>query len=97
LGGITCDSDDVYPPKKSSAQLYMPVDADGLYIGFFGIGAYQEMLGGVKGSKHCVLPEAYELLIDRADGGQYQFETIRGQSPADVLDNLGYQLSDLQS
>ena len=45
LGGITCDSDDVYPPKKSRSPLYMPVDADGLYVGFFGIGAYQEMLG----------------------------------------------------
>jgi arginine decarboxylase len=95
LGGITCDSDDVYPPKKSRAPLYMPVESDGLYVGFFGIGAYQEMLGGVKGSKHCVLPEAYELLVDRDDGGPYQFQTIRGQTPADVLDNLGYKLTDL--
>ncbi|MFW6070463.1 MAG: arginine decarboxylase, partial [bacterium] len=52
LGGITCDSDDVYPPDGSSSLLYLPVDTDGLYIGFFGIGAYQEMLGGVRGSKH---------------------------------------------
>ena len=95
LGGITCDSDDVYPPKKSSSPLYMPVDAQGLYVGFFGIGAYQEMLGGVKGSKHCVLPEAYELLVDREAGEPYQFQTIRGQTPADVLGNLGYQISEL--
>ncbi len=92
LGGITCDSDDVYPPKKSKSVLYMPVDAEGLAVGFFGIGAYQEMLGGVKGSKHCVLPEAYELLVDRKDGGPYEFETIRGQRPVDVLENLGYRL-----
>ncbi len=93
LGGITCDSDDVYPPKKSHSPLFMPVDADELYVGFFGIGAYQEMLGGVKGSKHCVLPEAYELLIDHEDGGPYQFQIIRGQSPADILQNLGYQVN----
>jgi len=93
LGGITCDSDDVYPPKKSKSPLFMPIDAKDLYLGFFGIGAYQEMLGGVKGSKHCVLPEAYELLIDLEDDGSYQFQIIRGQSPADVLQNLGYQVN----
>ena len=92
LGGLTCDSDDVYPPKKSSSPLLMPVNAEDLYLGFFGIGAYQEMLGGVKGSKHCVLPEAYELLIDQGVDGSYQFQVIRGQTPGDVLRNLGYQV-----
>jgi arginine decarboxylase len=111
LGGITCDSDDVYPPKQSPAPLYLPVETDGLYLGFFGIGAYQEMLGGVRGSKHCVLPEAYELIVDwdgangrrangrrangrRANGwreGRFQFEILRGQTPQDVLKNLGYR------
>ncbi len=90
LGGITCDSDDVYPPKKSLARLYLPLETDDLYLGFFGIGAYQEMLGGVRGSKHCVLPEANELLVDRDQDGQLQFEVIRGQTAVDVLRNLGY-------
>jgi arginine decarboxylase len=98
LGGITCDSDDVYPPKPSHSPLYLPVETRDLYIGFFSIGAYQEMLGGVRGSKHCVLPEANELLIDRAggdgadggDGGRYRFEIIRGQTSSDVMRNLGY-------
>ncbi len=91
LGGITCDSDDVYPPKKSSARLFLPIEADDLTIGFFGIGAYQEMLGGVRGSKHCVLPEANELLVDGDEDGNLQFEVIRGQTPIDVLNNLGYK------
>ena len=91
LGGITCDSDDVYPPKKSAARLFLPVNTDDLYIGFFGIGAYQEMLGGVRGSKHCVLPEANELLVDRDEDGRLLFEVIRGQTTQDVLRNLGYQ------
>lgn len=93
LGGITCDSDDVYPPKPSHSPLYLPVDTEDLYVGFFSIGAYQEMLGGVKGSKHCVLPEAYELLIERDSAGSYQFELIQGQSAEDVLRNLGYKKS----
>ena len=90
LGGITCDSDDVYPPKPSHSPLYLPRDTEDLYVGFFGIGAYQEMLGGVRGSKHCVLPEANELVIDRDEQGAYQFEVIRGQTASDVLQNLGY-------
>ena len=90
LGGITCDSDDVYPPKPSQSPLFLPVETEDLYIGFFSIGAYQEMLGGVRGSKHCVLPEANELIIDRDMNGQYQFELISGQSSVDVIRNLGY-------
>jgi arginine decarboxylase len=90
LGGITCDSDDVYPPKPSHSPLYLPVETENLYVGFFSIGAYQEMLGGVRGSKHCVLPEANELLVDRDSDGGYQFHIIPGQSSDDVLCNLGY-------
>lgn len=90
LGGITCDSDDVYPPKPSHSPLYLPVETDDLYIGFFSIGAYQEMLGGVRGSKHCVLPEANELIVDTDNHGQHQFTVLPGQTPTDVLRNLGY-------
>jgi arginine decarboxylase len=93
LGGITCDSDDVYPPKSSQAPLYLPVETEELYIGFFSIGAYQEMLGGVKGSKHCVLPEAYELIIDRQPDNSYDFNILLGQTADDVLRNLGYSVT----
>ena len=89
LGGITCDSDDVYPPRNSAAPLYLPVNTNELYLGFFSVGAYQEMLGGVRGSKHCVLPEAVEMIIDRQNGA-YTFTVIPGQAPDDVLHNLGY-------
>jgi arginine decarboxylase len=94
LGGITCDSDDLYPPKPSHSPLYLPVETDGLYVGFFSIGAYQEMLGGAGGSKHCVVPEAMELIIDQDENGRYQFTIISGQKAADVLSNLGYHLDD---
>ena len=80
LGGITCDSDDVYPPKTSHSPLYLPVETDDLYIGFFNIGAYQEMLGGVGGSKHCVIPEADELVIDNDQHGNFVFTKLQGQS-----------------
>jgi arginine decarboxylase len=90
LGGMTCDSDDIYPPKTSQVPLYMPVETDELYVGFFSIGAYQEMLGGVRGSKHCVLPEAVELLVEQDEQGQYEFFELPGQTANDVLQNLGY-------
>lgn len=92
LGGITCDSDDVYPPKPSASPLYLPADSDELYIGFFAIGAYQEMLGGVRGSKHCVLPEAVELIVDR-EGDKLIFELLPGQDTSHVLTNLGYRVT----
>lgn len=92
LGGITCDSDDIYPPRLSQSPLYLPVETKDLYIGFFCIGAYQEMLGGVRGSKHCILPEADELIVDRTDTGRYQFHLIPGQMPRDLLRNLGYSI-----
>ncbi len=92
LGGITCDSDDVYPPKPSHSPLYLPVETADLYIGFFGIGAYQEMLGGVGGSKHCVIPEAYELIVDKGEDGRFQFQVLPGQNKDAVLENLGYPI-----
>ena len=97
LGGLTCDSDDIYPPHKSKSPLFLPVDAEDLYIGFFGIGAYQEMLGGAGGSKHCVIPEADELIIERDQDGKYQFDLIAGQGPRAVLGNLGYRPRGKQS
>ena len=52
--------------------------------------AYQEMLGGVRGTKHCVLPEAVELIVDRGDDGRHLFRVMPGQTAADVMHNLGY-------
>lgn len=92
LGGITCDSDDVYPPRPSASPLYLPVETDELYVGFFSIGAYQEMLGGVRGSKHCLLPEAQELIIDCGPDKAPIFQLVEGQTADEVLYNLGYDV-----
>ena len=96
LGGITCDRDDVYPPRGSVTSLFLPdiaaadLDETPLYVGFFAVGAYQEMLGGVRGSKHCVLPEATELLIDDGEDGGFACDIVPGHTTEDVLHNLGY-------
>ena len=96
LGGITCDRDDVYPPRGSAVPLFLPdlspaeLDRTPLHVGFFSVGAYQEMLGGVRGSKHCVLPEATELLIDDDRDGGFRCDVLPGHTTEDVLHNLGY-------
>ncbi len=96
LGGITCDRDDVYPPRGSAVPLFLPdLDATALretplHLGFFSVGAYQEMLGGVRGSKHCVLPEATEILIDDDGEGGFRCDILPGHTTEDVLHNLGY-------
>ena len=96
LGGITCDLDDVYPPRGSAVPLFLPdlttaeLHDNPLHVGFFSVGAYQEMLGGVRGSKHCVLPEATEILIDRNGAGDFVCDILPGHTTGDVLHNLGY-------
>lgn len=92
LGGLTCDSDDIYPQHKSVSPLYLPVETRDLYIGFFSIGAYQEVLGGIGGVKHCVVPEAEELIVDQNPNGTYQFRALPGQDATRLLANLGFRL-----
>lgn len=90
LGGLTCDSDDIYPTRPEHKPLYLPVDAEELYIGVFGIGCYQEMLGGVRGVKHCLLPEAQELLIEAGDDGHLTYHVLPEQRYPEILQLLGY-------
>ena len=78
--------------NRVNPRFILPVETDDLYVGFFSIGAYQEMLGGVRGSKHCVLPEAHEIVIDKDENGRFQFELIHGQTEDEVLRNLGYHV-----
>jgi hypothetical protein len=51
------------------------------------------MLGGVKGSKHCVLPEAYELIVDLDNENQLEFQLLKVQTSSEVLSNLGYVIA----
>ena len=93
LGGLTCDSDDVYREAGTPGYLILPElrPDEPLYLGFFGTGAYQEMLSGVRGVHHCLLPEAKELIIERdpRDGRETR-RVVHSQSSAAVLATLGY-------
>lgn len=89
LGGLTCDSDDIYKEAGVPGYLSLPDAGSELYLGFFGTGAYQEMLSGVRGAHHCLLPEAKELIVELVDGVTRQ-RVVLGQTSAGVLEVLGY-------
>ncbi len=93
LGGLTCDSDDVYREAGTPGYLTLPATRldEELYLGFFGTGAYQEMLSGVRGVHHCLLPEAKELIIERdQDTGAEARRIVAGQTSDAILTTLGY-------
>jgi hypothetical protein len=49
------------------------------------------MLGGVRGAKHCLLPEANELIINRVSpDGALDYMIMPGQTFDDILHLLGY-------
>jgi arginine decarboxylase len=93
LGGLTCDSDDVYRESGDPGYLTLPATdaAEPLYLGFFCTGAYQEMLSGVRGVHHCLLPEAKELIIERDSATGAEHRRVMAAQPSDVvLAALGY-------
>ena len=93
LGGLTCDSDDVYREPGEPGYLTLPATRvdEPLYLGFFSTGAYQEMLSGVRGVHHCLLPEAKELIIERDLATGHERHRVMAAQPSDViLAALGY-------
>lgn len=73
LGGETCDPDDRYFLQERNVKMFMPEIHSGqtLYIGIFGIGAYQEIISGIGGLHHCLIPEGNELVISLKDGKKH--------------------------
>ena len=92
LGGITCDPDDTYYKQSRRNYLYLPEfdEKNKLYIGFFGIGAYQEMISGVGGVHHCLLPEGNELIIYKQNGELKRDLITKLQTSEKVLKILDY-------
>lgn len=94
LAGLTCDSDDVYKSGEADNALWLPDIAEGeeLIIAVFMTGAYQDMLSGIGGVHHCLLPEPSELVIEAKAGGGYIYRcTSPTQSLHTMANLLGYQ------
>jgi arginine decarboxylase len=98
LSGLTCDSDDVYRSGEEDDALILPdvdyfEDGEELVIGVFMTGAYQDMLSGIGGVHHCLLPEPSELVIEPAANGKgYNYtRSVPTQSVYAMATLLGYQ------
>lgn len=92
LAGSTCDSSDTYYYQDNQKFLYMPEIKEGetLYIGVFGIGAYQEILSGIGGIHHCQILEENDLIIYKKNNKTI-FYKIRGrQTLKSVFKRLNY-------
>ncbi|MFT6814519.1 MAG: arginine decarboxylase [Sphingobacteriales bacterium] len=91
LGGITCDGMDFYNQEEQDNQVFMPKTRKSQYIGFFHTGAYQEVLSGVGGIHHCLIPTPKHVLISHDDNQQLTYEVFNEeQTYVQALKILGY-------
>ena len=93
LGGITCDSDDYYNSEQHMNAIYLPKYSsdEKLYVAFLNCGAYQESISGFGGIKHCLIPSAKMVTIDKNEEGKLEFSVFKEQQQAEeMLEILGY-------
>jgi hypothetical protein len=92
LGDVTCDPDGRYPPEAfgSDAAVLVPRGDGPRHVLIQGVGAYQEILAGVRGAHHCGLLEAGELILERRRDGLVYGRLMPRQTTADAARLLGY-------
>jgi len=94
LGGETCDPDDRYFLKNKNIKTNMPKINNGeeLYIAIFSVGAYQEIISGIGGVHHCMMPEGNELVIYNNSNGELEYYEPKSRQKA--LSILDYDKTD---
>ncbi len=86
---ITCDSDGEIAFNPSSPLLLHDIDVEEeeYFLGFFLVGAYQEVLG----MRHNLFTHPTEAVVVFDDNGEYHIKNIiEAQNLIDVLDDLDY-------
>ena len=93
LVDITCDSDGkvdqfISPREiKRVLELHPPVPDQGYFLGFFLVGAYQEILGDL----HNLFGDTHAVHISKGKGGSYDIEEVfNGDTVSDVLKYVSY-------
>ena len=92
LGGETCDPDDRYFLKDNNVKLFLPEIKTGqtLYVAIFSVGAYQEIISGIGGLHHCLIPEGNELIIFEKEEGHCFLQAAKVTNKKKMLDILDY-------
>lgn len=98
IADLTCDSDgkiDIYVENEdldTSLPLHPPVKGESYRLGFFLIGAYQEILGDI----HNLFGDTDAIEV-RVEGDSCRIvQQRRGDSTDVMLDYVGYKLEDLR-
>ena len=97
LGGETCDPDDRYYLNSDNIKLVMPIikDEEELFVGIFGVGAYQEIISGIGGVHHCLIPEGNELVIFKDKNNKLKYyKANNAQTTEEMLQVLDYYKED---
>src|SRR6185436_18862391 len=79
--------------EAHTGEVFLPMinDEEGLFIGSFHTGAYQESLGGYGGIQHCLIPAPRHVLIDRNEDGEISTRLFAPeQSSGSMMQLLGY-------
>lgn len=101
LADITCDSDgqiSLFPDKsqqdmKRTLELHELEENQPYYLGFFLIGAYQEILGDL----HNLLGDTHAVHLRLNADGDWEVENVeRGDDVADVLRYVNFQPEQLE-
>ncbi len=89
---ITCDSDGEISFDATKNPLFLhdvDLEKEGYFLGFFLVGAYQEVLG----MKHNLFTHPTEATIIINEEGNYEIKNIlESQSVMDILEDLDYDI-----
>ena len=93
---ITCDSDGEIP-FDSAKPLYLHdvnLKEEEYFLGFFLVGAYQEILG----MKHNLFSQPTQINVEFDEEGEVELtNVIESQKILDILDDIDYDVNEIQS
>lgn len=95
VGGLTCDSDDVYPTdtmEEKGVELYLPevTRDDDLHLAFVADKAYGEQLTGVKGGGHSGQIEPGTIIIFQDGNGKVRVRREERQTARGMMKLFGF-------